>query len=174
MREILPARLKGYAICTAVLSLAAWAVFWLVWNGLTFFYSDLALVLPWVIALVLLIPAGAALASRRGLPVPNVQEGVLFLAVAGTVYAGAASFLWDGPFYSLYFLYEGLLVHLNPVMGALEEVGFLLPFSWYEALFLPGGFFLVHLFCALLSAGAFLLGMVFWEKWRLTRDKTVV
>lgn len=174
MRETLPVRILGFAVCSVALSLAAWAICWLVWNGLTFFYSDLALVLPWAAALVLHIPAGALLARRRELPIPSVQEGVLFLAVVGAVYTGAASFLWDGPFYSLYTLYDLVLVHINPVMGALEEVGFLLPFSWYDALFHTTSFFLLHLICALLPAGLFLLGMVFWEKWRLTRGSGVV
>lgn len=174
MRETLPARLKGYVICTAALSLAGWALFWLVWEGFMPFYSDLALVLPWVAALLLHIPAGALVARRKNLSAPSVQEGAIFLAVTGAVYAGAASFLWDGPFYSLYSLYDLVLVHVNPVMGALEEVGFLLPFSWYDALFLPGGFFLLHLFCALLPAGLFLLGMTVLGKRRLTRDAGVV
>lgn len=172
--EHLAVRLKGFAVCSAALSVAAWALCWLVWNGLTLFYSTLVLVLPWAAALVLHIPAGALLARRYHLPAPGAREGGLFLAVSGAVFTGAASFLWNGPFYGLYTLYDLVLVHVNPVLGALDEVGFLLPFAWYDALYTTTGFFLLHLFCALLPAGLFLLGMVCGEKMRLTRKKTVV
>ena len=173
MGHTLSKRLIGFALCSAVLSFCAYLLFFLVWNVL-FFYSTLGLVLPWVAALLLHIPAGGVVAQRQQLPCPGWKESLVFLAVVGAAYAGAASFLWNSTLSVSYSLYELVILHINPVMGFLEEAGFLLPFSWYEVLFLPGGFFLTHLISALLPAGLFLTGMVFWRKSWLTRGKTVV
>lgn len=173
MGRTLSKRLVGFALCSAVLSFCAYLLFYLVWN-VFFFYSTPGLVLPWVAALILHIPAGGVVAQRQQLPCPGWKESVVFLAVVGAVYAGAASFLWNSTLSVSYSLYELVILHINPVMGFLDETGFLLPFPWYEVLFLPGGFFLTHLISALLPAGLFLAGMVFWRKSWLTRDKTVV
>lgn len=163
MGHTLSKRLIGFALCSAVLSFCAYLLFYLVWNTLLF-YSTPGLVLPWVAALVLHIPAGGVVAYRQQLPCPSRNESVIFLAVVGATYAGAASFLWNSTLSVSYSLYELVILHINPVMGFLEEVGFLLPFPWYEMLIPSSGFFFIHLISALLPAGLFLAGMVFGKK----------